>query len=145
MQFPVSIELHRSFLLSFLLVLLHVLAAGSVSILPWPWFWRSSLLVVAGLSLSIALQPSRILSIRLSGREVIEGVFSDGHREALSVLPDSTVFGKLIVLRFRVGEKRLACHLALLPDQMTTEQFRVLRLWLRWHANEAKTPAAQSS
>ena len=145
MQFPVSIELHRSFLLSCLLVLFHVLAAGCVAILPWPWFWRSSLLVVAGLSLWIALQPSRILGIRLCGRDAIEGVFSDGHREALSVLPDSTVFGKLIVLRFRVGEKRRACHLALLPDQMTTEQFRVLRLWLRWQANEAKTSAAQSS
>jgi hypothetical protein len=64
----------------------------------------------------------------------MEGTFSDGHREALSVLPDSTVFGQLIVLRLRIGEKRRACHLALLPDQMTTEQFRLLRLWLRWHA-----------
>ena len=145
MQFPIPIELHRSFLLSCLLVLFHVLAAGCVVILPWPWLWRSSLLVVAGLSLWIALQPSRILGIRLCGRDAIEGAFSDGHREALSVLPDSTVFGKLIVLRFRVGDKRRACHLALLPDQMTIEQFRVLRLWLRWHTNGAKTPAAQSS
>jgi len=67
-----------------------------------------------------------------------------GHREALSILPDTTVFAWLIVLRFRIGDEQGASTLALLPDQMSSEQFRALRLWLRWHANP-KSPDAQTS
>ena len=145
MQFPFFIELHRSFLLTSLLVVVHASAVACVVVLPWPWLLRGALLVVGGFSLSIALQASRIPAIRLCGRDALEGLFSDGHREVLSVLPDSTVFSQLIVLRFRLGEKRRAYHLVLLPDQMTSEQFRALRLWLRWHADAVKTPAAQSS
>lgn len=58
----------------------------------------------------------------------------DGSHAVLKIQPDSTVFSRLIVLRMRIGEEARARYLTLLPDHMTTEQFRVLRLWLRWHA-----------
>ena len=133
-QFPVSIELHHSVFLLFLLILFHVLAAGCVVAVPWSWLLRSALLVLVGFSLWNALRPSRILGLRLCGRDTLEGILLGGYRETLSVLPSSTVFGRLIVLRLRIGEEQRASNLALLPDQMTREQFRVLRLWLRWHA-----------
>lgn len=139
MQFPVFIELHRSFLLLSSLVLFHALAAACVLVLPWSWYLRGALLVVAGFSLWLALRPSRILAIRLCRRDAIEGFFLDGHRETLTVMPDSTVFGRLIVLRLRIGDQRRVCQLALLPDQMIAEQFRVLRLWLRWHTKPKQT------
>ena len=55
------------------------------------------------------------------------------------MLPDSVVFNQLIVLRLRIGDTRRVVNLVLLPDSMSAEQFRVLRLWLRWRndANES--------
>lgn len=133
MQFPVSIELQRSPLLTILLVLFHTLAAGSVIALPWDWLLRSVLLIVIGWSLCHALRPPRILGLRISGRDGLDGRLADGNRIALTALPDSTVFTRLIVLRLRIGEEKRVSSLALLPDQMSAEQFRWLRLWLRWH------------
>ncbi|WP_366504470.1 protein YgfX [Propionivibrio sp.] len=138
MQFPASIELQRSPLLTLLLVLFHTLAAGSVIALPWDWLLRSVLLLVIGWSLWHSLRPPRILGLRISGRDGLDGRLADGDRVALTALPDSTVFTRLIVLRLRIGEEKRVSSLALLPDQMSAEQFRWLRLWLRWHTEPKK-------
>ncbi len=133
MQFPVSIELQRSHLLTLLLLLFHALAAGSVIALPWDWLFRSVLLGVVGWSLWHSLYPHIIIGLRISGRDGLEGRLADGNRVSLTALPESTVFTRLIVLRLRNGEEKRVSSLALLPDQMSAEQFRCLRLWLRWH------------
>lgn len=133
MQFPVSIELQRSPLLTLLLVLFHTLAAGSVIALPWDWLLRSVFLLVIGWSLWHSLHQPRIHGLRISGRDGLDGRLADGNRVALTARPDSTVFTRLIVLRLHIGEEKQVSSLALLPDQMSAEQFRWLRLWLRWH------------
>lgn len=133
MQFPVCIELQRSHFLTLLLVLFHTLATGSVIALPFDWLLRSVLLLVIGWSLWYSLRPSRILGLRISERDGLDARLADGNRVALTALSDSTVFTRLIVLRLRIGEEKRVSGLALLPDQMSAEQFRWLRLWLRWH------------
>lgn len=138
MQFPVSIELQRSHLLTLLLLLFHALAAGSVIVLPWGWLFRSVLLGVIGWSLWHSIYPHIIIGLRISGRDGLEARLADGNRVALTALPDSTVFTRLIVLRFRIGQEKRVSSLALLTDQMSAEQFRCLRLWLRWHAEPKK-------
>jgi toxin CptA len=137
-QFPVSIELHRSRILSLLIVLIHAIAAGCAGVLSWPWQVRLLLLVLVGASLKHAIRPPKILGLRLYRRDRLECWLVDGHFIPLAVLPDSTVFSRLIVLRLRMGEAKQICHLALLPDQMTAEQFRVLRFWLRWRTEPKK-------
>ncbi|MFZ4536821.1 protein YgfX [Propionivibrio sp.] len=134
MQFPVSIELHRSHLLSLLLVLFHTLAAGCVIALPWVLPLRAVLLVLIGLSLWHAMRPGRIVGLRIGARDRLDCLLADGSRVAVTALPDSTVFIRLIVLRLRIGEEKRVSRLSLLPDTMSAEQFRLLRLWLRWHA-----------
>jgi hypothetical protein len=133
-QFPIAIELHRSALLFFLLVLFHALAAACLVMLPWSWHQRSVLLILVGLSLGYALRRPRIIGLRLCTRDRLDCVLADGNRVAAKALPGSTVFARLIVLRLRIGDDTRVTSLALLPDQMSTEQFRLLRLWLRWHA-----------
>lgn len=133
MQFPVSIELQRSHFLTLLLVLFHTLAAGAVIALPYDWLLRSVLLSVIVWSLWRSLRPPRILGLRISARDGLDARLADGNHIALTTLPDSTVFTRLIVLRLRIGEEKRVSSLALLPDQMSAEQFRWLRLWLRWH------------
>ena len=133
MQFPVSIELQHSHFLTLLLVLFHTLAVGSVIALPCDWLLRSVLLLVIGWSLCYSLRPPRILGLRISWQDGLVARLGDGNHVALTALPDSTVFPRLIVLRLRVGEEKRVSSLALLPDQMSAAQFRWLRLWLRWH------------
>lgn len=134
MQFPIVIELRRSRLLVVLLVLLHGLAAGCVLALPWPWPLRGLLLIAVGVSLGYVLRPSRILDLRLCAPDRLDCLLADGNRVALVAQPESTVFSQLIVLRLRLGEAKRVSSLVLLPDQMSAEQFRLLRLWLRWRS-----------
>jgi len=131
-QFPISIELHRSFHLFLLLVLLHAIAAGCTIALPWLWSLRCVLLTLVALSLGFALRPSRIHGLQISGRCRLDCLLVDGSRVGAAVLQDSTVFNRLIVLRLRIGEEKRVSKLALLPDHMSADQFRMLRLWLRW-------------
>lgn len=134
MQFPVSIELQHSHFLTLLLVLFHTLAVGSVIALPCDWLLRCVLLLLVACSLWYSLRPPRILGLRISGRDGLDACLADGNRVAIMALPDSTVFTQLIVLRLRIGDEKRVSSLALLPDQMSAEQFRWLRLWLRWLA-----------
>ena len=131
MQFPITIELHRSRSLSLLLSVFHMLAAGCVIALPWLWLMRSTLLLLIGVSLVYALRKSPIRGLYLRAGDGIEGLLADGSRTKLVVQPDSTVFSRMIVLRVGIGEARSISNLVLFPDQMSVEQFRVLRIWLR--------------
>jgi len=113
---------------------MHAVAAGCLVALPWSWLLRGVLLLLLAGSLGYALRAPRIVGLRLAARDRLECLLADGDRVAVTVLADSTVFSRLIVLRLRVGEEAWVNSLVLLPDQMPAEQFRVLRLWLRWHA-----------
>ena len=134
MRFPVLIELHRSNRLSLLLVLFHITASASLIILPWPLYLRTVALALVGLSAWRSLRPSEVVSLCLSAKDRLECTLKDGTHCEPSVLPETTVFAALIVLRLRFGEGKRASSLALLPDHMSADQFRALRLWLRWHA-----------
>ena len=141
MQFPVSIELRRSYSLSLLLAVFHVAAAGCIVVLPWPWIFRFVLFALIVPSAWYSLRSSRFASLRLSGRGELDCSLVDDKRVSATVFPDSTVFVGLIVLRLRVDDEVRTSSLVLLRDQMTAEQFRVLRLWLRWRS-EAKKDGA---
>ena len=59
------------------------------------------------------------------------------------VLPDTTIFGWLIVLRWRIeGESRVN-SLPLFPDNVSTEEYRLLRICLRWSQHSALTEPAE--
>ena len=141
MQFPVSIELCRSRFLSLLSVLVHALSAGCLAVLPWSWPLRLLLTVLVGCSLWRVLQAQAIIGLCIHGRDRLDCLLAEGTRATLGILPDSTVFYGLIVLRLRIGEETRIRSLTLLPDQMSAEKFRALRLWLRWHAEVKKSAA----
>lgn len=91
-----------------------------------------------------SFRPGAMSGLRLCARDRMEGFFPGGRSEVLNVLLETTVFVGLIVLRFRVGEERRKRTLCLLPDQMSAEQFRMLRIWLRWHS-DTKSSAEPSA
>ena len=133
MQFPVFIKLHRSYRFTALLSLFHILAACSVIVVPLPWLVRMSLLVLVGLSLWQVLRPSRIVGLSISSHDGLHCLLADDQRIPASVLADTTVFGQLIVLRLRIGNEKRASNVTLVSNHMSAKEFRILRLWLRWH------------
>jgi hypothetical protein len=135
-QFPIQIELRRSRLLLVLLLLFHVFALACVLVLPWPWALRAFLFYLIMLSAGYSVRVSRIVALRLSEQAEIECTVATGDRISAKVRPDSTVFSQLIVLRLQLDDEKRIRNLPLLPDSLSAEQFRVLRLWLRWHAKE---------
>jgi hypothetical protein len=130
MRFPVFIELRRSRLFVGVLCVMHGVAACAVLVLPWPVPVRLVLLIALAVSLVHSLRPSRIVSLRLYRDGVIESVLSDGTCLLADPLPDTAVFSWLVVLRLEVEGRTFS--LPLLPDHMSREEFRILRLWLRW-------------
>ena len=78
------------------------------------------------------MRVSDIVALRLSEHMGLECIGGSGDRISAKVMTDSAVFSRLIVLRLQLdGEMRIR-NLPLLPDSMSEEQFRALRLWLRW-------------
>jgi toxin CptA len=132
--FPIYIELHRSRLLLFLLLLFHALASGCVVVLPCSWGLRFVLLGLIGISMLRVLRPPDVVGLRLSESGELDCIFASGDRVACEILPDSTVFNWLVVLRYKLGEHSRPGSLALPTDSMSAGQFRVLRLWLRWRS-----------
>lgn len=141
MQFPVFIELRRSRLLVFFLLFLHCLASACVIVLPWSWLLIAPFLALIGASGWRALKPSGIIGLRLAASGALDCLRTGNERAAAVVLADSTVFNQLIVLRMKIDDARCVSSLTLLPDSMSSEDFRLLRLWLRWRGEALKDPA----
>ncbi|HUL40558.1 MAG TPA: protein YgfX [Burkholderiales bacterium] len=133
------IRFKPSLSLALLLALVHALAIGSVLALPVPtslnfvtiplffmsfvfYFRRTAWL--AGANSIIALE------IKEDGRGVAQT--RRGEHLDCMVLPTSYVSASLTVLNVKVKEKRLARHVVILPDAVDGEDFRKLRVLLRW-------------
>jgi hypothetical protein len=89
------------------------------------------------------LRPSPFVGIRLGAHGDFALRHVSGAIVACQVQPETTVFARLVVLRVRDDRARRR-SLTLLPDSLSSEQFRLLRLWLRWRTDPAVLPAAGS-
>lgn len=135
MQFPVIIGLHRSFLLDRLLLL--VLLASVVFI----GFYPGDLWVVAGLLVFVfllaglawrQLQPP-FAALRLTHDGRVEGrLQEDGEFVALRCLPGATVHRWLTVLQLAPESGGAASVLLVTVDSSGPDEFRRLRVFLRW-------------
>ncbi|WP_291985396.1 protein YgfX [Candidatus Accumulibacter sp. ACC007] len=136
MHFPMHIALRRSRLLFVLNLVLHALATASVLLMPWPPSVRFLLLAPLALSLwQQAWRPSRVIGLSLAESGELTCGFANGEQISVRVQPDTVVFSRLVVLRVRDSGTARLDTLVLLPDSMPGEQFRVLRLWLRWRVD----------
>ena len=132
MQFPIIIELHRSRNLLLLLLLLHLLAAASLIALPLSWVLSVCFLVPLAVSVYYVFSPRKIVALRLFEHGQLDCRLLGGGWLAASLMPESTVFNPLVVLRLRIDEEPGVNSLALIADHFRSDDFRILRLWLRW-------------
>lgn len=140
MQSSILIELHRSRFLDALLLAVHGTAGGCLFVVPIPdvlCFFGIGLLFV---SLWKALHRPEFERLHLteSGIVLYAQVTGPPLMEAV-VLPETSVFVFLIVLCLRQKEGGGRVNLVVLPGQLSTAEFRRLRVWLRWKVKSGAT------
>lgn len=114
----------------------HVVAAGAVLVATLPSWLAALLLVLTGASLARMRRkvPLARLLLRGDGRLEIVGA-GDTARDAV-VHPHTLVLSFLVVLLYRQDSRLRA--LTLFGDSLGAEDFRQLRLWLRWRSTVAR-------
>ena len=137
MQLPITIGLHRSFFLDFLVALAAGFAALCVLAFPASSLFRMASLLVVAIFAVLAwhgLSP-KFSAIRLESKGQLS-VFSSHAAEfvAVELQPGATVHPWLSVVRLKTDEGRMA-SLILARDSLAPEDFRRWRVFLRWRAD----------
>lgn len=115
---------------------LHLLAGAAILLADLPVWLAGLLLLAVAASLAHArrLPPSTALRCRADGSLAMR---AGDDWQAVDLLPDSLVLAWLVVLRYRHPGRRWADTLVVLPDGLAADDFRHLRVWLKWRARPA--------
>jgi toxin CptA len=135
----VRAQLHPSRLLAASLLLVHLAAATTVLPLDVSPELKTSLLALVAASFAHTLRLHALLRSRHS---IVELEIHDSERAAVrirmaewcdaKILGTSCVTPSLTTLNMRVIGSRTARHVMLLPDNVDPEEFRKIRVVLRW-------------
>ncbi len=127
---PLSLKPSRRLLL--IQSLAHLVAAGAVLVANLPAWLLAFLLLLTGASLARVRRPLTVAGVVLGGDGGIEIVGADGTASEAAVHPHTLVLSFLVVLLYR-QQGRLR-SMTLLGDSLADDDFRQLRLWLRWRS-----------
>jgi len=135
MKLPLTIPLRVSRRLVTLLVAAHLLAI--VAILPLMLAWPLRLAMIGLVVVSLAYFLARqcrpvVVGLHLGAQGEFEVETKVGAGETATILPQTTVLSRVIVLRLRKNGQLLT--LPLLPDSTGATAYRQLCLWLKWRA-----------
>ena len=143
MQFPILIELRRSTVYQVLLTAVHAVAALSVWYLPCEGLWRVVGLVLVFASVAVVFRSPGIVGLQLTATELRVRT-SNGLLLGATLRPGCTVFRGLAVLRLDCEGEAKSRSLVLFPDSFSGDDFRMLRLWLRWSAQSGRNAGSAS-
>ena len=136
MQFPITIGLHRSRFVDGILLVSTVIGLLALAFASWSLVTSCLLAVVtllATFSAVRALTPRiRALRIAEDGR-VSCLVVGESEFSPVRLLPGATAHPWLAVMRLAHAEGKWLMVVA--PDSAVPEDFRRLRVWLRWRAS----------
>ncbi len=134
-----SIQRTPSLRLAALLSLAHSAAVGSLWPLTLPWSIKAMIMVALAISLAYYLRQDALLS---ADNAVIAFVLSDemqcivtvrsGESMICNILGNTFVAPYLTVLNLKPVGKFFTRSIVILPDGVDAEEFRQLRVWLRW-------------
>jgi toxin CptA len=135
-QLPITIELHRSRFLDRLLIALALLASGAILAFPKPPVLLAALLLVVGALFLWSWQrlAPTLSALRLErGGNILAAGADHSEFSESSLLPRATVHPWLTVFRLELADGRQ--HVIVLArDSMVGDDFRRLRVFLRWRA-----------
>jgi toxin CptA len=139
MAATLRLTLRPSRRLAALLVLIHLVALAALGTLTLALWIRLALAVALAAALARALRRHALLqgcdaiveiTCAADGRLSLEQ--RDGTCRDAEVLAGSTVHPLAVLLRVRVAGRRAARAVVVFPDSVEDDEFRRLRVWLRW-------------
>jgi toxin CptA len=133
--------------LALLLCAMHLAAAGAVSVTPAPPWVRFVLLLAIAASLfhclardAVLCAPGAIVALEIGEDGVVSFRTRRGTWFECAVLGSSFVSPRLTIVHLRQSGQRRTRHVILVPDNVEGEDFRRLRVWLRWRALRGGPP-----
>ena len=136
MQFPIHIGLRRSRFLEAAVVSITLLTSGVTLALPWSTTARATsfLLVLIAGGLAWRRQGPTLSAIRLErAGQILVVVAGNAEFAEAELLAGATVHPWLTVVRLKTQDERTHLLIAAV-DSMKPEDFRRLRIFLRWQA-----------
>ncbi len=134
---PLTLQPSRR--LAAILILAHATTGGLLLTLPLPSWLMVALTVILLASAAYGVHrhalrrgAGAITVLAFSDRESIRLTLGNGSTAAGRVLGSSTVGAMLTVLNIALDGRRRPVHLVLLGDSLSPDDFRRLRVWLRW-------------
>ena len=136
MQFPITIGLRRSSLLDRILMSVSTLIVGVVIVTPWPIAIKVAICLTASVLTCLTWRQLRpqLAVIRLERDGKIKVIRAGSLEfEPVDCLPGATVHPWLTVLALK-GERGGRLSLIAAVDSLDHQDFRRLRIFLRWRA-----------
>lgn len=133
---PLSLSITSSRRLRWIQWLAHGVAAAAVLAAAVPPWLMAVLLLSVIASLAHRRRPAPVKGLLLNGEGGLEIVDAGGAATPATVHPHTLVLSFLVVLLYR-SQGRLH-SVTLLADSLAAEDFRQLRLWLRWRATQKR-------
>jgi len=136
------IALRPSRVLAVVLIFAHGLTAAVVvfTVLPMGWM-MPTIMAVLLTSLTLGLHGAMlrrfdaIVVVKFSEDGTLSTQNKRGHWVECDTLSSTYVSKLLIVLNLRLENGKIR-HMTILPDAIDPEDFRALRVWLRWKAGQ---------
>ena len=138
MQSRISIELHRSRLLDALLIVAHAVAAACLALIPLPGTLRAVVLGFIALSVWRSLRRPVFSHLQLADSNLSQLSLTQGGGGLVDaiIVPETVVFPFLVALHLRDANNGRRLYTLLMPDQMKAEDYRRVRVWLRWRITD---------
>jgi len=126
---------------------MHLAAAGAVSVTPAPSWVQTVLVVAIAASLlhclardAVLYVPKAIVALEIGEHGVVSFRTRRGTWIECAVLGSSFVSPRLTIVHLRQSGQRRTRYVILVPDNVEGEEFRRLRVWLRWRAQRGESP-----
>ncbi len=131
--------LRPSYRLAAILLAVHAAVAGLLMTLPLPQWVMPGATTLLLASLIHAVRRYALLrsglavtTLTFNDRETLCASLRDGSSHVGLVLGSSTVGTMLTILNLALDGRRLPVHVVLMCDSLSADDFRRLRVWLRW-------------
>ena len=123
---------------------IHILAATGIGLAPLPVWLMAVTWAALGASAwtlahghALLRQPSSLMRLQSRADGSLEGLTRDGEWLAFSLLPCSTLFPVFAVLCLKPLGGGRTRSVTIFPDALSLDDWRTLRVWLRWQAGQA--------
>jgi toxin CptA len=136
----IVLGIRPSIVLSLVLGAMSLLGVVCLAVLPWPWRLLSWLMLLAAAGHAILQHGLRrlkhsVVTLQLKPDNSVSILLKDGRRQAVRIMPSTVVTPLLSVVHYRLQESAWYWpmrHVLILADAVDAEDYRRLRVHLRW-------------